>query len=537
MAPQVLPPAVASILVTIVDQWKTTRHDSLFQKTGGRNYHQSLFINFFNRDNMLVCQSKNTFIRNHGEYAYLINQLTNSDLVVNEAGADFLKEISRVPQNTETIVNRLLTLYGNTVCKAELQEDFECFCSELSEQHYLVLGNSEDEIKKKDADFNYDLLNPQQPSTLLSIGTERKERSTFDFWISRAQAGEHQLNDIQFELTSSCNERCIHCYIPNARKNVGCDMDYKVFCDVIDQFVEMGGIHVGLSGGECLTHKHILKIIDYCRKKDLTITILSNLIALRDEQIPFLKQANIAHIQTSLYSMDAAIHDKITSIRGSWEKTKTAIEKLVAANIPVQISCPLMNANKDCFVDVLKYAESLHTIATTDYIIMAESNQDTDNLAHRLSASDVEKAIRSVLEHKRQHGELFQNDDSSKDSNYKEIVKSLPACGAAMNSICVLSSGEVCACPGWNGMVCGNIHKQSLKRIWEESEQLRQIRKITKGDFPQCLACDAHDYCTFCLVRNFNESNGDMFKINQHFCDVAFANKKVVEEFQNKTSI
>ncbi len=482
---------------------------------------------------MLVCQSKNTFIRNHGDFAYIINQFTNSDLVLNEAGADFLKEISRIPQDIEVIVNRLLNLYGDTVDRTELEEDFESFCLELSEQHYLVLGESEDEIKKKDVEFNYELLNLQQPS-IVSIISERKEKSTSDFWISRAQSGDYQLNDIQFELTSSCNERCIHCYIPNARKSVGQNMDYKDFCSVIDQFVEMGGIHVGLSGGECLTHKNILKIIEYCRKKDLIITILSNLIALQDEHIPFLKQANIAHIQTSLYSMDEAIHDKITTIKGSWRKTKSGIEKLVAANIPVQISCPLMNANKDCFVDVLKYAESLHTIATTDYIIMAESNQDTDNLSHRLSVNDVGKAIRSVLEYKRQNGELFQDDDSPKGSNHKEIVKSLPACGAAMNSICVLSSGEVCACPGWNGMVCGNIHKQSLKQIWEHSEQLKQIRKITKGDFPQCLACEAHDYCTFCLVRNFNESGGDMFKINQHFCDVAFANKKIVEEFQNK---
>ena len=155
---------------------------------------------------MLVCQSKNTFIRNHGEYAYLINQLTNSDLVVNETGADFLKEISREPQNVEAIVNRLAKIYDNSVEKAELKEDFECFCLELSEQHYLVLGESEDEIKKKDIEFNYELLNLQQPSTV-SIISERKEKSTSDFWISRARSGDYQLNDIQFELTSSCNER------------------------------------------------------------------------------------------------------------------------------------------------------------------------------------------------------------------------------------------------------------------------------------------------------------------------------------------
>lgn len=278
---------------------------------------------------MLVCQSKNTFIRNHGDYAYITNQLTNSDLVLNETGADFLKEINRIPQDTETIVNRLMTIYGSTVKKAELQNDFECFCLELSKQHYLVLGDNGDEIKKKDLDFNYDLLNSQQSfsKSITEIGDARE--NTLDFWILRSKTGDYQLNDIQFELTSSCNERCIHCYIPNARKNVGHEMSYQDFRNVIDQFVEMGGIHVTLSGGECFTHKNILDIIKYCREKDLIITILSNLIALKDEQIHFLKQANIAHIQTSLYSMDAVLHDRITSVKGSFEKTKNAIEKLV----------------------------------------------------------------------------------------------------------------------------------------------------------------------------------------------------------------
>ena len=48
------------------------------------------------------------------------------------------------------------------------------------------------------------------------------------------------------------------------------------------------------------------------------------------------------------------------------------------------------------------------------------------------------------------------------------------------------------------------------------------------------MECEAQDYCAMCLVRNFNESGGDMFKINQHFCDVAFLNKRIVEEYKQE---
>lgn len=151
---------------------------------------------------------------------------------------------------------------------------------------------------------------------------------------------------------------------------------------ILDEFAEMGGIHVTLSGGEAFLHKDLLEICKYCREKDLKISILSNLISLKDEQIPVLKEVNLSLIQTSLYSMNPEIHDKITTVKGSFEKTKAAIEKLVAADIPVQISCPLMKANKDGYADVLKYAQKLKIKAQTDYIMMAQANLDTSNLAN-----------------------------------------------------------------------------------------------------------------------------------------------------------
>ncbi|MBQ3944198.1 MAG: radical SAM protein, partial [Alphaproteobacteria bacterium] len=189
---------------------------------------------------MLVCQSKNTFIRTHDDFAYIVNQLTNAELIVNETGSDFLKEISRVPQDIYTIVNRLVRLYDNSVDSSVIANEFECFCRELFEEGYLLLGDTEEEIWSKDVDFSYELFNFNSEASNYGIANEQKEKDTIEFWLSQARSGIYQLNDIQLELTSSCNERCIHCYIPNETKNVGREMNFKDFCYVIDQFVEMG---------------------------------------------------------------------------------------------------------------------------------------------------------------------------------------------------------------------------------------------------------------------------------------------------------
>ena len=298
----------------------------------------------------------------------------------------------------------------------------------------------------------------------------------------------------------------------------------------------MGGIHVTLSGGEAFLHKDLIEIARYCREKDLKISILSNLISLKDEHIPALKEVNLSLIQVSLYSMDPEVHDFITTVKGSFEKTKKSIEKLVAADIPVQISCPIMNANRHGYDKVLDYARSLKIKAQTDYIMMARADLDTDNLANRLSLEETEELLRDILIHDTQYrDETLEQLPISDEIRFDlERFKKQPVCGVGYDNCCITANGDVYPCAGWQDYVLGNVYKQSLQEIWEQSERVKELRRITQASFPECLECDARDYCARCLVRNYNESGGDMFAINHHFCDVARLNKRLVEEYREK---
>ena len=484
---------------------------------------------------MLVRQSKNTFIRFIGDKGYITNQMTRHDRNYNETGADFLREISRQPQDIEDIINRLHLLYGDSIEREELKADFMAFVEDLDKHLFLVVGDTPEELDAKDMDFSYSMENPK---TLIDDFTQITKQhvgeNTQDYMLEATQR-KPRLNGLQFELTSRCNERCIHCYIPNSKKNTGRDMPTEKVLSLIDEFAEMGGLHVTLSGGEVFMHKDVVRIMQYCREKDMMISILSNLIALRDEQIPFIKEVNISLLQTSLYSMNPEIHDTITTVKGSFAKTKSAIEKLVAADIPVQISCPVMKANCKGYADVLQYAQSLRCKAQTDYLMMAQSDLDTQNLANRISLEETEELLRDILEWDRDYKEqtLKQRPVTEVIAFDPERFARKPLCGAGINDCCITENGDVYPCAGWQAMVCGNVYKQSLRDIWEHSPQFAQVRAVTQGDFPECLKCEARNYCAMCLVRNYNESNGDMFKINKHFCEVAFLNKKIVEEYMN----
>lgn len=485
---------------------------------------------------MLVRQSKNTFIRSYFGKGYISNQMTRFDRIYNETGADFLNEITRNPQSIDDIIQRLQTLYGDSVTPETLKSEFNSFVAELARTKFLVVGETAEELDENDFDFSYAMENPK---TMVNDFTQRTNEVLDENTQNMMLEATHRmprLNGIQFELTSRCNERCIHCYIPNAKKNSGSDMSLEKVKNIIDEFSDNGGLQVTLSGGEVFLHKDIIPIIKYCREKDLIITILSNLIALRDYQIPFLKQYNVSSVQVSLYSMDASVHDRITTVKGSFKKTTTAIEKLVKADVPVVISCPMMKANYKGYKEVLKYAHSIRCKVNVDVIMMAQADLDTNNLANRLSVEESGEVIKEIIENNADYRNAISEMASFSSLMYADrdnFVK-LPLCGAGINDCCIAENGDVYPCAGWQDMVVGNVYKQNLKDIWDNSKKLRTIRAVTQGDFPQCLKCEAQDYCSRCLVRNYNESNGDMFKLNQHFCDVAFLNKKIVEEYWAK---
>ncbi|WP_301385027.1 radical SAM protein [uncultured Duncaniella sp.] len=485
---------------------------------------------------MKVKLSKNTYVRiyDDGELGYITNQLTRHDAMFNNSGAAFLSVLSREPQEELDLANEVCKMYEDADPR-EIYADFVDMMMILEDAKFVLRSESESDIDSKDIDFSYSLVNPKE----LAKDFDQRFKQLHNYSPTEGFAFRHdsknpRITVIQFELTSKCNERCIHCYIPNPKKNHGINMPVGKVKSILDEFASMGGFAVTLSGGEALLHKDLIEILRHCRKNDLQITLLSNLISLDEELILALKETNVALVQTSLYSMDPEIHDYITTIKGSFDKTKDAIERLVAADIPVQVSCPVMKANRLGYKDVLKYAQSKGIKAQTDFIMMARADLDTDNLANRISIEETEELLRDIIKYDKDYTAMRQ-ELNPLTSDQDEFLDG-PMCGAGLNDICVAANGDLYPCAGWQSFVVGNVYKQSLKEVWESSEKIQQIRNVTRRDFPQCIECEAADYCAMCMVRNYNENGGDMFKVNDHFCKVAHLNKRLVEEAREQSN-
>jgi len=478
---------------------------------------------------MLYRQKFDTFIRIYDEVGYITNKSNFKDHVTDKSGAVFLKALSRKPRSLKDLVAEITEAYKN-VDSVEVEQDTKDFYKLLEEDGFIVSGKTPEELDRKDIRFSYSELKPKTTRKDFTPDVFRADKDTQNY-LENHFKNNPQLTQIQIELTSRCNERCVHCYIPHENKTG--DISPALFYDVLDQCLEMGVLNITLSGGEPMLHPNFLDFLRKAKEYDFSINVLSNLTLLNDEIIAEMKANRLSSVQVSLYSMNSDIHDSITQLPGSFIRTKEAILKLIENNIPLQISCPVIKQNKSCYADVAKWAEEHRIRAITDYIIMARYDHTTDNLDNRLSLDEVGNIISDIIDNDPDYKERLVEADFT-EVEKKDIGDNI-LCGVCISSICMVANGNIYPCAGWQDYVCGNVAEQSLKEIWEHSPKVRYLRSLRKKDLPECIDCEDRHFCAVCIVRNANEDpEGNPLKINAHFCKVAALNRRIVLDWKER---
>ena len=476
---------------------------------------------------MLIMQQKDTFIRQFGDLGYITSQLTKKDRVYDQVGVQFLSTLSRSPKEFEEITEELLHQFVG-VDREELKMDLYEFIKDLEADQFVATGENLEELKANEIGFAYNDRHPKTiPIHILSQDSDPLMKPSSDL-MSEYFREHPTIFGVHYEVTSHCNERCIHCY--QIRRGVR-HADMALVTDVMDQLREMGTTSLTLSGGEPLMHPEFTRILQLARSHDFVINILSNGTLLTSELLEAISETNINMIQISLYSMDPGIHDAITQITGSHTKTLKNIESLIELDIPVQISCPIMKQNGLSYEGVSKWCCEHKVRVLSDFVMMAKTNFDTSHLINRLDIHETREVIQQIIDVDSEYQLLLDAEPKTKDL---EHYAKQPVCGVAVDNVCFTADGTLYPCSGFQGYVLGNVHDNTIREIWETSESILYLRSIRNDSFPKCLVCEARDYCIMCLVRNYNESNGDMFHIADHFCKVAFLNKELVELFRAK---
>jgi radical SAM protein with 4Fe4S-binding SPASM domain len=485
---------------------------------------------------MFYKQKSNVLFRNYESFGYITDnrnfgyKKTDNkendigDKILSESGAVFVSVLSRNPQSLEMLSKNIKKQFTDVDIQT-IKNDASDYYSILERDGFIVSGETLKECDEKDTRFSYRMLDPKIKKDFSS--TTLLEKSTQEF-LEEHFKGKPQLTNLHIEITSRCNERCVHCYIPHDNKVS--DIDPYLFYDVLKQCKDLRLLHLTLSGGEPMLHKNFCDFLRKCREYDLSVNVLSNLTLLNDTVIKEMKANPLLGVQVSLYSMNSRIHDEITQNKGSFEKTQSAILKLIENDILLQVSCPILKQNKDSYKDVLEWGKKYNIHVGDDYVIIGRYNHTTQNLRNRLSIKEIKKVIEGKITSDANYLEELEKEAEKNKNNTDDFI-----CSVCHSSICIAENGNVYPCAGWQDYIVGNVKENAIKDIWDNSERVQYLRGLRKQDFPKCIQCPDKEFCTMCMVRNANENPlGNPLVVSEHFCKVAQLNRKITLEWKEK---
>lgn len=294
-----------------------------------------------------------------------------------------------------------------------------------------------------------------------------------------------------FELTNSCNEDCIHCYIPKNNKD---ELETYEIERILCELADAGCLFISFTGGEIFTRSDIFHIINFASRKRFVIDLLTNGALIDKGVVSFLKARTVRRVQISLYSASPQIHDQITQRQGSFTKTVKAIEELITGGVKVEIAFPIMNLNFKQRHKVKKLATSLNAQFLPGHIITARNDGSKDTFDLRLNNNQLRKLFREDIFDYYPGRKPFQEHQFY--MGFKNLQEANP-CYSGINTCCINPKGRLLPCNQFLYEL-GDLKKESFSEIWQNSLKLKRLRAYKVRDLHTCSKCDLLPYCSRC---------------------------------------
>jgi radical SAM protein with 4Fe4S-binding SPASM domain len=312
--------------------------------------------------------------------------------------------------------------------------------------------------------------------------------------------------EVILELTSRCNLRCAHCYLPAH----GDDRPLATvrLLEVLDELASMGTLFLTLTGGEPLLRPDWQEIVRRARTQGFHVTLLTNGSLVDDEAAALLGALGVV-AEVSFYSRDPEVFDGISGVAGSHAAVRRGVELLRRHGVRVTLKVPVMSANAGSVGDVRAFAEEIGAECIAYPTLFPRRDGDPAPLALGLEPA-------ALVEHLRETPDapsILAEPQADRDE--------WPLCAAGTRSATIAANGDVLACP-MLPQVAGTVRTSSFREVWEGSELLRRLRALRWHDVATCGACDRVAYCGRCPAQALLE-DGDVLGPSRSACAYAAA--------------
>ncbi len=307
----------------------------------------------------------------------------------------------------------------------------------------------------------------------------------------------------QLDLTYRCNERCVHCYLDHDDHG---EMTLAEITGLLDQLAAAGVFFLTISGGEIFLRPDLWDILEHARRLTFSVKIKTNAILIKETaQARRLADLGLESVAISIYSDRPEVHDGITLVAGSLERSLQGARLLRAEGIKVSFANALMKQNLDDYRAVKALAQEIGASYTVDPTITPMMDGDRSILDLNVAEEALRRVVHDI--------ELIGPGDNVEEFcappagpySAEDALKRIP-CSAGHTACYISPYGDVYPCVQFP-LPCGNVRKTKFADIWRNSPQFAEVRSITLGDLEGCSSCKNQPNCSRCPGLAYMEGN------------------------------
>lgn len=300
---------------------------------------------------------------------------------------------------------------------------------------------------------------------------------------------------LRIELGLDCPLRCRHCSA-NAAPGHPLALDTGMARRLIAEFAAMGGEEVTFTGGEPLVSKYLLDLLTDATTRGLTTAVFTSGIVFGEAGQIAVSREHLATLAPllgravfSLYAIDAATHDGITSAPGSRLLTVTALRRAMSAGIRAELHFVPTRGNFRDLPALVREAARLgvQVIRVIRYVPHGRGRMHRDELALRPEEhADLREMLRTVTGDPAIAVQV--------GSGFGYLLDEAPPCTAAVEELVIAADGRIYPCSGFTGFhgvgAIRDITDSALADVWEQAPFLRAVRRLLDAREAPGTCCD-----------------------------------------------
>ena len=292
-------------------------------------------------------------------------------------------------------------------------------------------------------------------------------------------------------LTYRCNNDCSHCY--NARPRDFTEISTSAWKQILDRLWEIGIPHIVFTGGEPTLRDDLPELIGYAQSKGAITGVNTNGRRLSDRSyVQELLQAGLDHVQITLESHQAEIHDRMVLSRGAWRQTVAGIRNALDTPLYVMTNTTLLADNTPSLRQTLDFLAELGvpTVGLNALIYSGKGRQ----VGSGLPEAELPALLEIARECTQAHGQrlIWYTPTQYCHFDPMQLELGIKGCTAALYSMCIEPDGSVIPCQSYYHPL-GKLTENSWEEIW--NHELARWLRARSYTPEKCTGCALLSEC------------------------------------------